>query len=381
MPTMSDRATGARRARAVVGLLLLTWGIAQARPHPGLTGPGLVITVGLVLGGAAWLVMTLHPGGRRLRVVGALACGAAGIAMLAAGGRGLPVIYPAAACYVAGRILPVSSAAVLSAPLAAGVAVAALVAGDGPGGALSGAASLLVGLLLGIVSRQRDRQETQTRLLAVETARAQEEHARAATLAERARLAREIHDVLAHSLSALSVQLETAAALLDRGRTATAAEVVDRAGRLAREGLAETRRAVTALRGDPLPLPELITALTDGYRTDLAAPARLTVTGEPRPLSAETGLALYRSAQEGLTNVRRHAAGSPVEVELAYRPTDVRLTVTDAGPQDGSRTPPGAGMAPGYGLTGLRERAELAGGTVTAGPDGAGWRLDVTMPG
>lgn len=151
---------------------------------------------------------------------------------------------------------------------------------------------------------------------------------------------------------------------------------MDRAGRLARDGLTETRRAVSALRGDPVPLPELVAELAAGYRSDLGAPATFAIEGEPRELAAETGLALFRGAQEALTNVRKHAPGSAVEVRLEYLAREVRLTVRNSGPAG----PPASGLSPGYGLTGLRERAELAGGTVDAGPCDDGWRVDVSMP-
>jgi signal transduction histidine kinase len=88
-------------------------------------------------------------------------------------------------------------------------------------------------------------------------------------------------------------------------------------------------------------------------------------------------LALYRSAQEALTNVRKHAPGSAVGIVLDYAVGEVRLTVAN----QGSHGPPLTGLSSGYGLTGLRERAELAGGSMTAAPDGDGWRVDVRMPG
>jgi signal transduction histidine kinase len=182
--------------------------------------------------------------------------------------------------------------------------------------------------------------------------------------------------VLAHSLSALSVQLETASALLERERPVEAAAIVDRAGRLARDGLTETRRAVGALRGDPLPLPELVAELAAGYRTDLDAEATVTVRGEPGAVTPETGLALYRSAQEALANVRKHAPGSDVGIVLEYAAAEVRMTVAN----HGTHGPKITGLSAGYGLTGLRERAELAGGSMVARPDGDGWLVDVRMP-
>jgi signal transduction histidine kinase len=124
-------------------------------------------------------------------------------------------------------------------------------------------------------------------------------------------------------------------------------------------------------------LPELVSELAGGYRTDLGAEATVTVRGELRAVAPETGLALYRSAQEALTNVRKHAPGSAVAIVLDYAAGEIRLTVAD----HGSHGPSLTGLSSGYGLTGLRERAELAGGSMTAAPDGDGWRVDVRMPG
>ena len=140
--------------------------------------------------------------------------------------------------------------------------------------------------------------------------------------------------------------------------------------------MAETRRAIGALRGDALPLPELLTELARGYRTDLGATATLTVSGEPRDLHADAGLTLYRAAQEALTNVRKHAPGATVELTLTYRPGDVELAVLNGPGGDGALARAGGG----YGLTGLRERAQLAGGECTAGPRDGGWRVGVRIP-
>ncbi len=210
-------------------------------------------------------------------------------------------------------------------------------------------------------------------------AQAERERSRAAALDERARIAREIHDILAHALAALSVQLETADALLDGGRVGQAQESVRRAGQLAREGLTETRRAIGALRGDSVPLPELIGELVASYRSNVDTDVAVTVTGEPRPLEPDVVLALYRTAQEALTNAQKHSPGAPVEVELRYAPGEVGLIVANSAPPAGAAHPL-AGSGGGYGLAGLRERAELAGGSLAAGPVGDGYRVGVTIP-
>jgi len=239
-------------------------------------------------------------------------------------------------------------------------------------------ASVVVAYLIGINTRQHRVGQERAELLLAEAQVALEEKARAAALAERARIAREIHDVLAHSLSALTVHLEGARVAL-RGADVPPVAVtqVERARRLAREGLEETRRAVQALRGDPLPLPDLLAGLAALYRADHGAPAAVTVHGTPRPLGPDVALAGYRVAQEAVTNVGRHSPGAPVAIRLAYDPGEVRLEVRN-GPARDEPQPGGGG---GYGLTGMRKRAALLGGTLDAGPEEGGWRVRLALPG
>jgi signal transduction histidine kinase len=234
-----------------------------------------------------------------------------------------------------------------------------------------GPAVIGAAVLVGIVQRQSEE-------LSAQAQTARDEQAHSAALDERARIAREIHDVLAHSLAALTVQLETADALLESGRVEQARASVVRSSRLAREGLAETRRAIGALRGDTLPLPELLAMLTTAYEADVVAPATVHVDGEPREVRPDVALALYRTAQEAITNVRKHAPGAPVNVSLHYGSGEVALAVGNEAGTTGER--PLADTGGGYGLTGLRERAELAGGTFASGPHGRGWRVDVRIP-
>jgi signal transduction histidine kinase len=231
--------------------------------------------------------------------------------------------------------------------------------------------------------------------LLAQLAASQEAQAQAAALTERARLAREIHDVLAHALSGLVLALDTMELLArqggdDPGTVERMLEQVSRAQRIAREGLADTRRAIAALRGDELPgaplLPQLVqAAAATGIH------ASLTVTGDPRPLPPETGLALYRTAQEALTNTAKYAGRAATAcVELTYRPGSVELLVQDT-PADKAADGPANGASPadwpgdnltfgGYGLTGMRERAELLGGTLTAGPAGSGFAVRLQLP-
>ncbi|MEU3859385.1 histidine kinase [Streptomyces sp. NPDC028722] len=209
------------------------------------------------------------------------------------------------------------------------------------------------------------------RLLAQERA-ARTAEAESAALAERARIAREIHDVLAHSLSAQLVHLEAARLLIENGadRERILERVVAARG-MARDGLTETRQALSALRGELTPLEDFLSELVSA-----ADGAEVTVTGERRPLPAEASQAVRRVAQEALTNVRKHAHGARVRVRLDYREHEVALHVRDSGGRPGELGAAGAG----YGLLGMRERAELLGGSLDAGPDEEGFMVTLKVP-
>jgi signal transduction histidine kinase len=198
-----------------------------------------------------------------------------------------------------------------------------------------------------------------------------------AALTERTRIAREIHDVLAHTLSALAVQLEGTRMLVEKrpGDPAGVA-AIERAHRLASEGLAEARRAIGALRGDGLPGPDGLSRLVHDFGEATGTPSHFEVSGEPIPLNPEAQLTLYRAAQEALTNVRRHASATAVDVRLQYAADGAELVVEDEAPGvNANAAAPG-----GYGLVGMRERAELVGGTLEAGPLPTGFRVRLWLP-
>ena len=197
-----------------------------------------------------------------------------------------------------------------------------------------------------------------------------------ATTTERNRLAREIHDSLGHYLTVINMQLEAARAVFDsdRGR---ALDAVRKAQTLTQEGLAEVRKSVSALRagpGEDRPLPEALASLIEECRRG-GVLADLSVGGTPRPLGPQAELTLFRAAQEALTNVRKHAHASRVDVRLEYAEDGaVRLYVHDNGV--GSITTDG-----GFGLLGLRERVHLLGGKVrTESASGQGFKLAVEVP-
>jgi signal transduction histidine kinase len=228
-----------------------------------------------------------------------------------------------------------------------------------------------------LASRLRESQDQAERLL-LELDRNREAQAQAAVLAERQRLAREMHDVLAHSLSGLVLQLEGARLLSADGKTpAEVAAAVERAHHLAKSGLAEARRAIGMLRDEDLPGPEGLTALAREFEHDTGVPCTAVVSGTKRHLDSQARLSLYRVAQEALTNVRKHAAAKRVELELAYETAGARLVVEDFGSPAHDRTRVNNG---GYGLTGMRERADLIGATFTAGPTDSGFRVELWVP-
>lgn len=203
---------------------------------------------------------------------------------------------------------------------------------------------------------------------------------------ERTRLARELHDSLGHYLTIIGVQLEAAAFAVD-GRPAEARERIGRAVELARKGLAEVRRSVSDLRTAPLAgrtLPEALDSLARDAAGDLAIELAFDLAAgeDDAPFPPEVALTLYRVAQEGLTNVRKHAHAAHARVTLRRECGRARLTVAD----DGVGTSSAAGeagplTASGYGLTGLRERLALAGGSLRVeSAAGRGFTLEAEIP-
>jgi signal transduction histidine kinase len=196
-----------------------------------------------------------------------------------------------------------------------------------------------------------------------------------ATTNERNRIAREIHDGLGHYLTVINMQIQAARAVQESD-PARASEAMGKAGAMAQEALADVRRSVAALRASPTenkPLTESIQALADetraaGIQTDFA------VQGTPRPLSPQADLTLYRAAQEALTNIRKHAHASAVNIRLNYDNGTVKLTVKDNGVGT-------AATDNGFGLIGVRERTQLLNGQVNVNTaPGQGFSLEVSLP-
>jgi len=238
-------------------------------------------------------------------------------------------------------------------------------------------AGLVIVVLVGLSRRQFRVGEEQTRLLLEQRIAVEHERAEVAALAERSRIARDIHDVLAHSLGGLVLQLDAVDALLDSGHVAEAAGRVRAARVLAGEGLDEARRAVDALR-DPDAAADPAQAIEQLIAThrSLGAAAELRETGSPGALSPDATGALRRAAQEALSNARRHAPGMPTELSLDWTARDVALRATTALAPGASAPSPGGGR----GLAGMSERMSALGGSATAGIRGSAFVVEARLP-
>ncbi|MER7210413.1 MULTISPECIES: sensor histidine kinase [Streptosporangium] len=211
------------------------------------------------------------------------------------------------------------------------------------------------------------------------------ERARRELLEERTRIAREMHDVVAHHMSVIAVQASSAARRLG-GVPADAEREFDSIGAAARQSLAEMRRLLGVLRSDDAtprrsPLPGLgqMDALVESARR-AGVPVELTVTGLPARMRPETELPVYRIVQEALSNVIRHAPGSATTVAVTGNGTGLRAVVENAPPAGAGRAlaePAGTG----HGLAGMRERAAVVGGVLLTGPTPrGGFRVELTLP-
>jgi signal transduction histidine kinase len=229
-----------------------------------------------------------------------------------------------------------------------------------------------------LASRSQQLAEAAERVRAAE--RAREEEARSAVAEERARIARELHDVVGHSVSVMTVQASAARRLLrpDQEREREALLVVEQTGR---EALAEMRRLVGVLRRPeeapalaPQPSLKHVEKLVAQAR-EAGLPVELRVEGDPVPLSAGLDLTAYRLVQEGLTNAVKHARARQAEVLVRYGDGHVEITVSDDGNGGGD------GDGSGHGLVGMRERVSVYGGELEAGPRAeGGYALRARLP-
>lgn len=214
----------------------------------------------------------------------------------------------------------------------------------------------------------------QAELLLAQSQRSHEEALRAARLEESARIAREIHDVLAHSVAGLTLQLEATAALIENGaEPETILARVRRAHEFARDGLRETRWAVGALRGEEPATEEALATLAS------AESASLTIDGDAWRLRGDAGRAVLRVVQESLTNVAKHAPGSETAITVTIG-EEIVVVVENRLAAAPVPAGPLAASGGGYGIAGMLERAEALGGTLGAGPTPHGWRVELRIP-
>ncbi|MEJ7873556.1 MAG: GAF domain-containing sensor histidine kinase, partial [Rubrobacteraceae bacterium] len=216
--------------------------------------------------------------------------------------------------------------------------------------------------------------------IAVERARLFSRSARLGALEERNRLAREIHDTLAQGLTATTLQLESADALLDVGESERARTPLRRALTLTQGNLEEARRSVLDLRATPLedrPLAEALEVLVNRWEAETGVGVSFKAVNGGRPLPPHVEAALYRISQGALANVARHAGAEQATVRFVVTPEKVWLTIEDDGRGFDVSEAPGDR----HGLVGMRERAEMLGGALElqSGP-GKGTRVEVTVP-
>jgi signal transduction histidine kinase len=325
-----------RRPGTVLVVLAGSLAVAAAAGRAAPTGAGVIFAV----------YAAARYGGERVRAatsVAAIAVTLTAFGLLLATGRG--------------KLLPR-----LSAPVALGV-----------GGAWA----------LGEVTRTRQAYLAEVERRAERLEHERDEHARLAAEQERIRIARELHDVVTHHVSAIAVQA-AAAHSTSRHRPERALQTLGLIERTARTTLGELRTLLGVLRAgeDPAPLAPLQPHPSIGRLDELVAQAEAAgvavdteVRGGPAALDAVVELGAYRVLQEALTNVMKHAPGSRATVVVDYGASELTVAVTDDGPGRGR---PGAS---GHGLVGMRERVELAGGELRAGPmPRGGFRVEARLP-
>jgi signal transduction histidine kinase len=361
----------------VVGIVVLV--AVTSKPVLGLSGRHLALAICLVVFVVEMLGWPVLRSGQVAARVGEFTVfGASAVAIAVLQPNGVSELPGSAVVFTAGVALAPPFAAAIGAAVTAGVAVA--LASGGGAGAAPIAASVLLCAVLGVTGallrRYRLSQE-RTELLLAQLEEARDDQARAAAAAERASIARDLHDVLAHSLSGLSIQLEMVRKLAGNAEVPVELRAaIDDAAGLAKQGLAGARDAVGVLRRDDRLGVDKLPELVEHFRRQFGLAVAYTVQGTPRPVAPDLGLALYRVTSEALTNVARHAAGASTRVELNFDTAGVRLVVTD----DGGEQTALAAEGSGWGLAGVRERIKRLGGDFTAGPSGPGWSVVVSAP-
>ena len=375
------RQRGTLRPLGWAVILVVVLASANSHPVPGLQGKALAVTLALCVFVAMLLIAIRERFPElSLKLQGAVIAvmGAAGVAIAGLQIKGATEVAAGVAVFIAISRLPLNAGVAIGGAVTVALGAVTAIAGSTSSAV---AAGILVTVLLGVVAqflKQSRESQNQTELLLAQLQDARDGQARAAAIAERGRIASELHDVLAHSLSGAAIQLQGARKLADREHaTPRLSDAIDRASELVKSGLANARQAVGALRGDPIPTVAELPALIDSYKTDMNLDVTLRIEGDARALPADPSLALYRGAQEALTNVARYAPSACTTVTVRYQHDRTTLSVDNGA----SATPPHQGMGGGHGLEGLRERIERAGGTMSAGPTTEGWQVEIEVPG
>jgi len=367
-----------RAVRAVISLAGLgaSLGYVASTIPLGPAGSALAALVSVTVAGLSWLLWVAADVagiGRPALSVAWAALAAAGGVLASAGSAGMIFVGVAAGGAAIAFDLPVAVALAAAGP--AGFVVATAARDAWPGRLLSVAVVALAGLISGTGRRQMAQRARQQTLVATARQRADVVRQEAELVSERNRLGREMHDVLAHTLGALSIQLTALDTLVKTGASRSQLRTeIQHSHELVGEGLDEARQAVRALRDDNVPLDHQLERLAAQHQ------AALEVGGRPRPVKAEATLALYRVVQEALTNAAKHAPGAPATITVSFGTGEVAVSVHNdaAGPAAPS---PVSRTGGGYGLSGMRERVRLAGGHCEAGPAGDGWLVTARIPG
>jgi signal transduction histidine kinase len=361
-------------------ILIVVIGSANSHPAPGVHGKPLAVTLALCAFGSmlAVAIRDRFPDRRLAVQAGVIAAmGAGGVALAGLQPRGATQIGAGLAVFMAMARLPLPAGVALAAAVTVALDVVIALAGSSST-AVVGATLVTVvfGLVAAFLKQAREGQD-RTEVLLAQLQDAREQQTRAAAVAERGRIASELHDVLAHSLSAAAIQLQGARVLADREQAESQlSAAIDRASELVKAGLVNARQAVGALRGEALPGLEQLDSLINSYRADMNVDVTLRIEGELRTLPADTSLALYRGVQEALTNIARYAPNASATVVLGYERHRTTLSV-DNGVSVAQRH---EGLGGGHGLSGMRQRIERAGGTMSAGPTAEGWRVELEVP-
>ena len=367
------------RLLAIIVVGVVATAAFQTHPGAGVRGQHLAVSAALVVFAVGTITVVRLPAAPKVQLptVVLVVLAAATLVGLQPNGPGFLGVFPAVSA-AALRLRPRSGAAVAGIAIVA-LAVAWTVGGHHPvAGVVLNEFGVAGFFLVATFARRFREANDRSQQLIVELEETRAAQAQAAALGERQRLAREMHDVLAHSLSGLVLNLESARLIAEHGDTdPKVADAIGRAHRLAKTGLEEARRAIGMLRDDALPGPQRLAELVAEFESDTGVTCTFAVEGDQRELGTDSRLTVSRVAQEALTNIRKHACADRIEVRLAYAPGGVRLTVEDF-ESDHDRPPPGGGT--GYGLTGMRERAELLGGALTAGPTTQGFRVELWVP-